>query len=149
MAAAYQKEEQALRQLARALDLMHSELRANQTPLPQLCRILARATHGGVSRVFRGLEAQLSGPDSVAPGIGMLRAVQQAGEVPSLARDILLRLGGSLGRYDLEGELQGVERARQETQRQLNQLEDGKEGRLRGSRTLGICGGAALAILLI
>lgn len=149
MAADSQKEEQAVRQLLQALDRMASELRAAAPPLPQLCRTVGRNTRGTVGRAFLALSEQLTGPNSVSPGIGMLRAVRQAGDIPSVARDLLLRLGGSLGRYDLDSELKGVENLREEAQRQLHRLEEGKEGRLRGYRTLGVCGGAALAILLI
>ncbi len=58
-------------------------------------------------------------------------------------------LSYSLGKFDLEGQLQGLEAAKADCQRRLQNMEQGKESRLRSYRALGLCGGAALAILLL
>jgi hypothetical protein len=61
----------------------------------------------------------------------------------------LEELGQSLGRFDLPGQLRGLERAIRETELVLRTVREGAPERRRSWQTLGLCVGAALAILLI
>ena len=61
----------------------------------------------------------------------------------------LRNLGISLGRFDLPGQLQGIHTARGECQSALDRLCSNRDNRLRSYETLGLCAGAALAILLL
>jgi stage III sporulation protein AB len=58
-------------------------------------------------------------------------------------------LGQSLGRFDLEGQLKGIEMTKSETQRILQEYTDNQDSRIRCYQTLSICAGAAVAILFI
>ena len=63
--------------------------------------------------------------------------------------DALILLGRWLGRFDLDGQLKGLDAVRQECRRHLEELNNNREVRLRSYQTLGLCAGAAIAILFI
>jgi len=49
----------------------------------------------------------------------------------------------------MEGQLKGLESVRQECRRQVETLSYNRDARLRSYQTLGLCAGAALAILFV
>ena len=70
-------------------------------------------------------------------------------ELPEVCRGILSQLGKTLGQLDLSGQLRGLAAAQETCRKELERVEASKAGRLRCYRALGICAGAALAILLL
>ena len=149
MAAAHRREEQDLRQLIGVLDYMGCELQYRLTPLPELCRCAAAEFQGRISQVLsfltQELEAQVS-PDATAC---MRVAVERTNKLPESVRKNLLTLGSSLGRFDLSGQLRGLEGVRVQCRTDLDALELNREVRLRSYQTLGLCAGSALAILFL
>ena len=69
--------------------------------------------------------------------------------MPEAAKRNLLLLGKTLGRFDLTGQLSGIESVIQLCRRDLDGLLSNQDVRLRSYRTLGICAGIALVILFI
>lgn len=149
IAAAQLREEQTLRQLICALDLMECELQYRLTPLPDLCRQAGKDAKGCIRDVFLALSAELEA--QVAPDVAscMSAALSAAGDLPKHTREALELLGNSLGRFDLPGQLKGLDAVRAACRRQLETLTTNKEPRLRSYQTLGVCAGAAIAILFI
>lgn len=149
MAAAHRREEQALRQLIRALDYMGRELQYHLTPLPELCRHAAAECGGCIRQVLLALAAELE--SQVAPDVStcMNAAIAKIPRIPQRLRGELARFGSSLGRFDLQGQLDGLEAARQQFRRDLENLSKNRDVRLRSYQTLGLCAGSALAILFL
>lgn len=58
-------------------------------------------------------------------------------------------LGRNLGRFDLTGQLSSLRALRAGCEDSLKQLTDNRDNRLRSYQTLGLCTGAALAVLLL
>lgn len=149
MAATHRREEAALRQLIRALDYMGCELQYRLTPLPELCRNAAGECTGIVSTVLaklaKELEAQIA-PDAVSC---MNAALSKAARLPQRTKKNLQLLGSSLGQFDLQGQLTGLEAARIQCRRELDELSKDRDVRLRSYQTLGLCVGSALAILFL
>ena len=69
--------------------------------------------------------------------------------IPDSLREELKLMGKTLGRFDLDGQLRGLESVKDDCIRALEKLSDNRDVRLRSYETLGLCAGAALAILLI
>ena len=90
------------------------------------------------------LESQIS-PDVNACVHGMLCKV----ELPKPVQEAFCQLGTSLGRFDLDGQLKGLGQVQDFCRRELENLSLHREERLRSYQTLGLCAGAALAILFI
>ena len=61
----------------------------------------------------------------------------------------LRQVGATLGRFDLPGQLRGLEGAIRTTEEALRTLRDGAADRRRSYQTLGLCAGAAMAILFL
>ncbi len=144
----HRREERMLRILVRTLDFMASELHFRATPLPDLCRLAAAEAKGIVGQVFSNLGKAME--EQVSPDVSacMAKATQNL-ELPPLTLQNFLLLGSSLGRFDLEGQLKGLETVRAACRSDLENLSTNRDTRLRNYQTLSLCAGAALAILLI
>ena len=149
LSAAHRREERHLRRLMDMLDFMARDLCYRATPLPELVTLGAGEGGRELSGVFRALGEALRG--QVAPEVaGCMEAV--LGDFPGIppqTREILRDLGSQLGRFDLPGQLKGLEQARECCRSRLEALEVGREDRLRNYQTLSLCAGAALALILV
>lgn len=149
MAAAQRQEEQALRQILRALEYMDCELQFRQTPLPQLCRNVSGILTGTVKQVFSALSQELE--QQVAPDATCCMNAALAA-FPGLSDRIavpLRELGTTLGLFDLQGQLKGMQAVAAMCRESISELSQNRSSRLRSYQTLGLCAGAALAILFL
>lgn len=149
LAASHRRQEQELRQFIGALDYMQCELQYRLTPLPDLCRQTAAQRSGSLRALFCRLAQELE--DQIAPDVVqcMNAAIANCSGLSDCVSHIAGDLGRTLGRFDLDGQLIGLENARRECRRALEGLTDNRDNRLRCYQTLGLCVGAALAILFI
>lgn len=149
MVAAHKREERALQQMLGALDYMQCELQYRLTPLPDLCRQAARQCGGCVQTLFTRLASELE--DQISPDAAhcMTAALASSAHLPKRCREAAESLGKTLGRFDVDGQIRGMEAVRQFCRRNLEELMNGRDTRLRSYQTLGICAGAALVILFI
>lgn len=149
LVASHKAELKALRQLISVLDYMECELQYRLTPLPLLCRQASLEISGPLREIFLQLCKELE--DQISPDVSrcMHAAVSRCRNIPKLTEECLLSLGQTLGRFDLQGQLSGLEAVRKTCRSKLESMERNKEMRLRGYQTLCLCAGAALAILLI
>ncbi|MBQ8768065.1 MAG: stage III sporulation protein AB [Oscillospiraceae bacterium] len=149
LAANYRREERSLVELVGLLTHMQCELEYRLTPLPQICANAAREATGCLRMVFsvlaQELEDQIS-PDAAACMQAALLAVK---DLPSLSRKALLALGNSLGRFDLDGQMNELSAVKQQCATLLEQMRSHRDVRLRSYQTLGLCVGAGLAILFL
>ena len=149
LAAAHRADMLYLRSLISALDFMECELNYRLTPLPQLCRQAATEHRKTLGSVFERLALELDSQISPSVECCMRSAVASSGHIPASAQEALLELGSSLGNFGLEGQIQGIRAVRESCRRRFEELDLNKDARLRSYQTLGLCAGAALAILLI
>ena len=145
----YRKEEQALRDLLRVMDLMECELQYRLTPLPQLCNVIASQFRGPVGMVFRSLGQELESQIAPEAGSCMHSALIGCKELPQRLNGLLEELGTTLGSYDLQGQLIGLDAVRLQCRSFLDEMSQNREGRIRSYQTLGLCAGAAIAILFV
>ena len=138
-----------LRRLISALDYMSCELQYNLTPLPTLCKETAKECEGKFKHLFILLAEELE--NQISPDVKscMRVAISKTKGLSNLMQKSLLQLGASMGRFDLDGQVSGLEGVRASCRSYINNLEAGKESRLRTYKTIGVCAGAALVILLI
>lgn len=149
MAAEFRAAEQSLRQLQNALEIMQCEIQFRLTSMPELCRILSKACTGPVRSFFEDLGEELLLPDAGELHICAGAAVSRVSGLPEMCKKIILELCATLGRYDTEGQLRAIVAAKDECLRCLEEIRAGQAGRIRSYKALGLCGGAALAILLM
>ena len=149
LAAAYRREEASLRQLMRMLRFMQRELRFRLTPLPELCRQAAGEGRGQTRAVMQYLAAALEAQEQPEAYGCMRSALRRADGLSGRVKRLFLQLGRSLGRFDLDGQLEGLEDVLNACREQLDQLQENRASRLKSYQTLGLCAGAALAILFL
>lgn len=149
ISAAYRLEEQDLRQLISALDYMVCELSYRRSALPDLCQMISKERNGRIGKLFENLAAELN--TQILPDVQSCLSVAAAttGPLPRSVQQAICIMGSSLGRFDLEGQIQGLEAVRTYCREQLKELTKDRDIRLRSYQTLGICAGAALAILFV
>ena len=149
MSAAHRREEKTLRQLIGALDFMQCELQYRLTALPDLCRLTAGQCSGVLRSVFQTLACELE--DQISPDVFycMNTALGKVPNLPRQTEELLRTLGRTLGRFDLDGQILGLENARHNCRTMLERLSDHRDVRLRSYQTLSLCAGAALAILFL
>lgn len=149
IAANHRREEINLRQLIGILDYMECELQYRLTPLPELCRQIAGVFTGVIGNVFSELSSEMDA--QVLPDMCtcMSATIAKMTKLTPVAQEELLLLGKSIGRFDLDGQIKGIEAVRQDCRRQLENLSSNRETRIRSYQTLGLCAGAALAILFV
>jgi len=149
IAANYRQEERSLRQLISILDYMEWELHYRLTALPELCRQASRVFDGLPAVAFLKLAQEME--SQIAPNMEccMSAVLEKLSNIPPITKNKMELLGKSIGRFDLEGQLKGLKAVRQDCRRELDALSTNRESRLRSYQTLGLCAGAALAILLV
>lgn len=148
MAAASRREERQLRQLLGALEYLCCELSYRLTPLPDLCRGAAADRGGAVRGFFLGLARELE-RQTESDAQAAVKSTLERTVLPDSIKGILGELGQTLGRFDLPGQLKGLELSIRETERVLRLVRDGAPERRRSWQMLGLCAGAALAILFV
>ena len=149
MAMSHRKQERTLRQLQAAIDYMECELQYRLTPLPQLLEQAAKQAGGTVKAVLTALSTELE--DQISPEVAccMESVLCKQRDVPEHSREAFRVLGQSLGRFDLQGQLKELDSVRQFCSEHLSALLSNRDVRLRSYQTLGLCAGAAIAILLL
>ena len=144
----YRREIKMLRQLLAALQEMEWELKYRLTPLPDLCATGAAAAEGKLGELFRKLRSELE-TGEFSEISGCMNGLVQTMDIAPRCRTCLRELGNSLGRYDLEGQLQGIRSVKHRCRGFLEELESHRSERMRSYQTLWLCAGGALAILLV
>ena len=148
MAWTYKREERLLRNLKRALYHISCELQYHLTPLPELCRQVLLDHKNPIGQTFGYLAMELD--KQMLPDVEdcMNHALQKT-ELSKRPEEALRLLGQNLGRFDLDGQLKGIEMVRDYCDKELEAMGKNREERLRSYQTLGLCAGAALAILFV
>lgn len=149
IAAAFRREEVALEHLIAAAQYMCNELQYRQPALPELCRLAASQIAGSVSAVLNNLASELDRQVAPNAALCMAAAIETVPKLPECAKRNLTALGRSLGRFDLPGQLSGLQSVCELAKRDLSGLQANRDVRLRSYQTLGLCAGAALVILFI
>lgn len=149
VALSHRKRESMLEQIRRILSIMECELRYRLTPLPELCDVSSNEANGVIKRILREFSLELNkriSPDAASCMSTVLKHFQFS---DSIIPDIMMELGRSLGRFDLDGQLKGIEHVKSMCLMQLEEIRANKTERIRSYQTLGMCAGAALVILLV
>lgn len=138
-----------LAQLQRCLDLMVCHLEYQGLSLPQLCSLMRGETTGGLQDFWKNLEQELSQqilPEAADCSRAALESCQQ---LQGPVRQRLLELGGILGKFDLDGQIHSLQAMQEDCRRQVIAVENNLEVRLRSYRTIGLCLGIGLVLLLL
>lgn len=138
-----------LEQLLLALDYMQAQLQYQLTPLPALSQKASEQIDGKVSKALSSFAKELDKHVSPDPSACMASAIGMSCEYLPELYTLLMHLGKVMGKFDLEGQQKGIAAVYNDAKTKLDSLSINTESRLRGYQTLGLCAGAAVAILLL
>ena len=148
LARAHRREVRLLRQLRKAVQEMQWELKFRMTPLPELCTLAGQTAGEPLKHLFLRFSQKLDRREVTDPA-ACFNGLLMNEELPGRVKGLLRQLGDCLGRFDLEGQLQGLEEVRQQCVRELKELEEKTPDRLKNYRTLAVSAGVVLAILFL
>ena len=149
LAAHYLQNIQLVRQMIGALDYMACELQYRGTALPELCREASTQCQGRMRSFFAMLSGELESQTFPNASLCVAAVLAKSNDLPISVQHICRMFGQCLGRFDLPGQLEGLEAARKECRELLQKHLANKENRIRSYQTLGLCAGAAIAILFV
>ena len=149
LAGVHIRRERMLMQIRVMLDEMECELRYKLTRLPELCAIAAKKSNGSVRKVMVTFSKELENRISPDPASCMAWTLDGSSLPDDDTRELLMELGRSLGRFDLDGQLRGIRHIKELCEHHLERERSRKDERIRCYRSLGFCAGAALVILLV
>lgn len=149
LAANHNREVNTLQKLIALIEFMICELQFRMSPLPVLCRQAAFETSGVLRHVFINLSNEMESLIRAEANTCMHAAISKSPPIPSVTLRCLKILGKSLGRFDLNGQINELDNVLNFCKMKRDELNSKKDIRIRSYRTLSLCAGAALAILLI
>ena len=141
------KEEQLLLQTKRMLEKMESELTCRVTALPQLC-LCSVGCGRQLERLYEMLSDFLE-QNIYSDASACMEAALCGEQLPQSVRQLHSMLGQTLGRFDLAGQLEELSAVKSACQDALVIHRQAMSQKSRTYQTLGLCAGAALAILLL
>jgi len=143
------KEIYALENFVIAMEYMECELRYRMTPLPNLCCKTASVTKGTVSKLFELLCSELEAQISPNVSVCMSSALYKCRDVPGKIVVLWESMTERLGIFDLDGQIRVLSSLREEAKNMLKLCKQGHDARSRSYKTIAVCAGAAIVILLI
>jgi stage III sporulation protein AB len=145
----FKREERQLQQLIHALDYMGNELQMRLTPLPQLFRLAQQRCAGVLQQVFHVVADKMDEHSAQSATFCLDYALDNVPKLAPHTKNALKQFSHSLGRFDLPGQLQGLESTKRYCTTVLNTMSLNRDSRLRSYQTLGFCCGIAIAIIFI
>lgn len=131
------------------LNFMESEIQYRCTPLPLLCRQAAEQVTGKMRTVFDNLANELEAQIAPNAELCMISVLDRLSITEGTIRTTLMALGSNLGKFDMNGQLRAFESTRNVCSENLKVLQKSRDQRIRSYQTLGLCTGAAIAILFV
>lgn len=145
------RQAQQLAELQTALCFMKNEILCRLTPLPELLHRAGEETNGAVARLFFRLSERMKAEPHAAP---QTLFSQTAKELPSLqlpapAQRAMLGLFMAFGQFDAQGQCRSIDLADARLREQAELLEKARSAQSRSYRTVAVCAGLAIAVILL
>ena len=149
MSANYKLQERQMEQLVEALLYISCEMSYRLTPLAQQFSGCCAITTGAVKTFFYQASRELSNQISPNASCCIQAALDKTSGLTPAAIKTIKQIGNTLGEFDLDGQLKALEETLILCRNTLSHLKAEQAVHTRNYQTLGICAGAALAILFI
>lgn len=136
-----------LNQLLVLLGILRNEISFYGTQLSAAFKKMAAATNSPLKELFEQASEEMERQPWMTPSCAMEIAFENT--PVDFLEDILVNLMKTLGKYDLDAQLMGIDLAEEETKKQLGLLEAERTVKSKTYRTLGLCAGTAAVIVLL
>ena len=150
MASGVKQREQLYRQALFMLSYMQGEIEFHLSTLDKISLDLSQRLPAPLGGVFSAMNRRILQSPGNSLGQQMRLALRDCGQaMPAELQDELSALFSHLGRQDVSAQIRAIEESRQRLSLLRQQLFADRRERCRAYRTIGLCAGFALAILLI
>ena len=138
-----------MREYIRAIDYITQELQYRRNSLVDMFDQASAFIGGIIGDFFHVLSIELE--KQVAPNIQICidAALSQTKEIPTSVSQGITLLRGTLGCFDLDGQISELEKVREECKIILQRYVSNQDVRIRNCQTLALCAGAAIIIVFI
>lgn len=147
MAANLNRRCEMIRQFIYSLQVLRNEILVCGTYLPQAFALMAASVTTPLAEIYETIAKQMEKNRWLTP-YDVTREVVDGSWDGEISR-MILSLSQKLGKYDLQAQTAGIDAAAKEAEQYLQVLECEKRLKSRTYRTLGLCAGLAVAILLV
>ena len=140
-----------LRSLITSLDIMRDEICVNLTPLPKVMEIMGKASPKPASRFYKNIASKTEQiPQLGFFGIWMQALDESVGQtIGDEERDVLIRLGSGLGKYDFDSQGRVIMTAKKNLERIEERAEKEKNANSKLHAFLGVAAGMMAVVVLI
>ncbi len=137
--------------LITALENLKGEIEARRTPLPAALMMLAGSENGQIGAFFKLCADNLLRENRSSPYLAIRYALDKCKGLmlSKQTRLTLLSFGMSLGKIDAESQISAVMLASSRLEQELGSLQKQAPARTKSYRTIGVCTGLALAVILL
>lgn len=134
---------------SRIINDMIRELTYHLTPLPELISISTKLSPPVIRNVFSLLIEHLN--QQILPDAeSCMNAALREFDIPyDHLQKVLLLFASSIGRFDLDGQIKGLELTNEQCNQEIQSMKSNQTERARSTRVLCLCAAVALVILLI
>ena len=136
-----------LQYLLDALLLFKNELTYSAKPLPELCAVISNSAQGNVKEMFADISDQMQNNRWLSFKTALEHALNRYPDDTS--EETLLELASSIGQYDLQAQIGGIDLAMIRIRQLLRSMESERSMKSKTYKTLSICAGLAVVILLL
>lgn len=149
MVSAYKREVRMLQELDHLITDISCSLQYRLTPLPQLLRAEMNTVSGSLRSFLLCFIKELE--SQIAPDVAccLKAAFAQHTDMPHTVCSVLLDLGNSFGRFDLQGQLKCLEATQTICERELSRLESKQAGYTKCCQAYSLCVGVIIALLFL
>lgn len=147
-----QKERKTVKELAAFQDgliRIKIELQYRLLPLPCIFRTSGKYSDGIVGQAFLIFADEMDSQRHTDLMSCMVSTLERLPQIGAEVRELFLYLGNNIGNLDLENQLNGITQVEKLCEKERKQKEEMIAQRKRYYETLGLCAGAALAIILV
>ena len=137
-----------LEEFACVLEKLICELEYRRTPLPELFRSMDNNT-GFLGGIFRRIADEMD--TQIKPRVSdCVQAVLcECNDLPNTTQMYLLRMGESMGRFDVEGEIMCIGSLQDELMEKLTTMRHTLKDKTKTNQTLWVCAGVTAAVLMM
>lgn len=119
-------------------------------PVGELFETVGRHLGGQAGAFFEGTAVEMAAVAGRPPQTAMrLQLEREPMSLDQETRNLLLELGGCLGRYDLGGQARAIGLYKQRLDDMVGAAEETLQNRARASMTASVCAGLALIVILL
>lgn len=138
-----------LQQLKLALEMMRCEVSYALTPIGTVCEIVSRSCTGEIRQFFELARTKYVSSETVTEHWVSETVGRTLHRLPNTVREAITELFTSFGRFGADEQLRLIDLTIEKTEAAIKEVDADRAQRCKCYRTLGICTGLAVAVLVL